>query len=128
MIDGSDKNKQKLSKSIPVSGKPEFYKRHLNILNALIPNKEKQLTEKEVEVLSLFMCEPVDYRFSTEARKKVMDALTLSRAGVSNYLTQLLRKGYLVSVNTRMKYAVNPAVEPVADYLQYDINLELDNS
>jgi len=120
----SDKTVQRLSKTMSSEDKVAFYQKHLQILNSLLEDKNRRLTEKEIEVLALFMCEPLDYRFSTEARKKVMDAMNLSRAGVSNYLTQLLRKGYLQSVNTRMKYAIHPSIEPTSDHLNYNLTLE----
>ena len=84
-----------ISKSISLDSY-NYYKKHLYIINPLLPI---QLTDKEIEVLASFMSLTGDLSkdpFSTTGRKIVMERLSLSAGGLSNYLRQLKEKGFLV--------------------------------
>lgn len=84
-----------ISKSISLDSS-DYYKRHLYIINPMLPI---QLTDKEIDVLSTFMSFTGDLAkepFSTTGRKIVMEKLSLSAGGLSNYIRQLKEKGFLV--------------------------------
>lgn len=101
-----------LIKTITVSDQKELYIRHFQILNAILPVK---LTDMQMQVLAEFMLEPVEYRFGTDARRKVSARLKLSRAGMSNYLKELALKGFLVKSTGTNKYAINETILPVSE-------------
>ena len=67
----------------------EYYAQHLYITSAVLPIK---LTEKEIEVLSLFMYKK---SFNKQTREYIKDTLALSSASLSIYIKNLLRKGYI---------------------------------
>ena len=78
--------------------KKEYYEKHLEIINALIP---APLSNMEIKVLALFMSLEGDLidedRFNGQARKKVCSELGISNAGLSNYLKSLKDKGSIVT-------------------------------
>lgn len=77
-------------------GKQDYYETHLAIINCILPTK---LTPKEIEVLAAFMSLEGDiaqYRFGPSAKKIVMKLVNLSPAGLSNYISQLIEKKFLV--------------------------------
>lgn len=65
----------------------DYYVMHLDIINPFIPNK---LTEKEREVLGMFMSFEGKLaeknRFNTSFRKDVRKALNISPGGLGNYI------------------------------------------
>lgn len=76
--------------------KSAYYITHLSIINCLLP---KKMTPMEIEVMAAFMGLEGDiarYRFGLSAKKIVRSQLELSPAGLSNYITQLLRKEFLI--------------------------------
>ena len=70
-----------------------FFRQHLEIVSAVLPVK---LTDKEIDVLSIFMFKG---NFSKESRKYVREKLNLSSASLSNYIRYLLNKGYIIRGN-----------------------------
>jgi len=75
--------------------KLKYYKKHLSLLNVILPTK---LTPKELEVLAMFMSfegELANERFGTTARKLVKDKLNLSPGGLGNYLNSLKEKKFI---------------------------------
>lgn len=115
----------RLVKRIQVGSKKDYFVQHLKILNAILP---VQLTGTQIEVLSEFMCEPEEYRFSTAARKKISRKLGLSRAGMSNYLKQLADKGFLVKeeVDDKLAYTINKLILPLSVEQEYEFILSGD--
>lgn len=76
--------------------KSEYYKKHLAIINPLLP---VQMTDKEVEVIAAFLdveSELGKYTFSSLGRKKIREKLKLSHGGLSNYIRELKNKSFLV--------------------------------
>lgn len=76
--------------------KREYYRTHLSLINCVIP---KALTPKEIEVLAAFMSLEGDIaqlRFGPTAKKIVMEQVNIKPAGLSNYLTSLLERGFLI--------------------------------
>jgi len=85
---------KEIKKLLKLSG-IQYYQMHLSIINCLLPVK---LTPKEIEVLSCFMSLTGDisrYRFGPSAKKIVMATMKITPAGLSNYMTSLLEKGFL---------------------------------
>jgi hypothetical protein len=81
--------------------KKVYYRTHLSILNSIFGASlsTENMTPMEIKVLSEFMCLTGDltaYRFGPTARKVVMQQLSLSPAGLSNYTGSLLDKGFLI--------------------------------
>lgn len=78
----------------------EYYQKHLHIVQQFLP---AQLTNKEVEVLALFMSLSGDVaemdRFGTQCRKIVMKKLGLKPGGLSNYLRAFEEKGFIKKVD-----------------------------
>lgn len=76
-----------------------YYSTHLSIINCLLPVK---MTEMEIKVLAAFLSLEGDItsdRFGTSARKIVMEQLKITPPGLSNYITSLLRKGFIKKVD-----------------------------
>lgn len=75
----------------------KYYILHLEIINAVLPVK---LTDKELEVLAAFMAIDKniieDGYFNSIARKKVMKKLNLKPGGLSNHLSEMIKKGFLI--------------------------------
>jgi len=78
--------------------KNEFFEKHLEIINPLIP-KHLRLTPMEIKVVAAFMGFEGEVaeedRFCTALRKIVMKRLGITGPGLSNYITQLTRKGVI---------------------------------
>lgn len=77
--------------------KKEYYEKHLELINPLIP---APLVNMEIKVLALFMSLEGDLveenRFNTQARKFVCKELNISNSGLSNYLGTLESKGSIL--------------------------------
>jgi DNA-binding MarR family transcriptional regulator len=74
----------------------EFFKVHLSLINCLLPRK---MTPKEIEVMANFMSLEGDislHRFGPSARKMIRERMEISMGGLSNYMTSLLEKGFLM--------------------------------
>jgi len=77
----------------------DYYRLHLSLVNCFLP---KKLTNKEIDILSEFMCLDIDdnERFNTSSRREVIDRLGKTlKTNISNYLSSMLRKGVLVKEN-----------------------------
>lgn len=85
-----------LQKQLNLS-RDDYYKVHLEIINALLPIK---LSGKEIEVLAGFMSLEKNLTstdmFNTVTRKMVKDKLKgMSAGSLSNHLKSMLDKGFL---------------------------------
>lgn len=85
--------------------KLDFFETHLSLINCIFP-KEIRMTPMELRVMAAFMSLEGDvarYRFGPTARNIVRSAVKpdkpLSQAGLSNYVTSLSSKGFLVEAN-----------------------------
>ncbi len=84
--------------------KLEYYETHLSLINCLLPIRTDKvnngkLTPMEIKVLAAFMSlegEVANYRFGPTGRKTVMKQLELSNAGLSNYISTMTEKGFLL--------------------------------
>lgn len=100
-----------IKKSLTLN-KFEYYKKHLALINVLLP---VQLTNKEVEVLSCFMSLEGDLEkdpFSTTGRKIVKERLNLSYGGLGNYLDQLKSKNFILENKETGKLYILPILIP----------------
>lgn len=74
--------------------KEKYYEMHLKIINSLIP---APLSNMEIKVLAGFMSLSGDLtdtnRFNTTAKKEIANRLSISSAGISNYIKSLEQKG-----------------------------------
>lgn len=76
--------------------KGDYYETHLALVNCVLPVK---MTPMELKVLAAFMALEGDIalvRFGPSAKKIVMRQLELSPSGMSNYMKQLVDKGFLI--------------------------------
>lgn len=72
-------------------GPSDYYLTHLRLVNAVLPNK---MTERELTVIAKFM----EYGgFDTKARKGVMNDLKISPSNLSNNISALVEKGFVVA-------------------------------
>lgn len=90
---------KQLKKALSLS-KIQYYETHLSLINCILP---KQMTPMEIKVLAAFLSLEGDIainRFGATGRKIVMNTVNpekpLSPAGLSNYITSLLDKGFLI--------------------------------
>ena len=86
---------KEIRKALKLS-KIEYFETHLALINCILP---KKLTPMEIKVLAAFMSLEGDiaqYRFGPSAKKIIMSQLDLKPAGLSNYITSLLNKGFLI--------------------------------
>lgn len=87
-------NMKPIAKTLSLEEK-EYYKVHIELINALLPVK---LTNKEAEVLAVFMTFDgtlAQNRFCTTGKKIVREALSLSHQNLSNYINSLRAKGFI---------------------------------
>jgi DNA-binding MarR family transcriptional regulator len=107
---------QQIKKKVILDG-PDYYAQHLYIVSSILPVK---LTEKEIQVLSLFM----DKRsFDTRAKQYVKKRLNLSAANLSNYLRTLLEKGYIKRSEEDI-YEVSNLIKLINGRIEYTFILE----
>jgi DNA-binding MarR family transcriptional regulator len=86
------------------------------------------LTNKEIEVLALFMSLKGDIadqdRFGTQCRKMVMAKLGLKPGGLGNYLRALEEKGYISKKGKQ--FEVNPFIVPDPQRQGYQFLIEME--
>jgi hypothetical protein len=99
--------------------KKQYFETHLNIVNSLLPIK---LTEKEIEVLGIFLTIPKDFRFTQPGKKIVRDKLNISHQGLSNYLIVLMKKGFIVK-NKKDEYIMLPFLECASNEQTYNFKI-----
>ena len=107
--------------------KEEFYKKHLLIINHLLP---VQMTKKEAEVLAAFISLEGDLAkdpFSTTGRKIVRERLKIQPGGLGNYLEQLKIKGFIIENKETKNLTILPILRPNANNQIYQFKLQVDN-
>lgn len=111
---------QEIIKTLRLS-KIDYYHTHLSIVNCLLPRK---MTPKEIEVLAAFMSLEgaiALHRFGPTAKKLIMQELKLSPAGLSNYITSLTDKGFLIKTGDITN--ILPLLIPEEDVQYYKFRL-----
>ena len=86
---------KEIKHKVTVHTKLEFYKKHLSIINPLLP---VQMTSKELEIMACFLEIENDSRydrFGPQAKKVVREYAKISHSGMSNYIKNLVAKGFL---------------------------------
>lgn len=103
----------------------EYYHTHLSILNSVLSTLlPESMTPMEIKVLAEFMSitgELAMYRFGPTAKKVVMKELKLSPAGLSNYMTSLSDKGFIIK--TPNLISIFPLLIPEETEQLYKIKL-----
>ena len=107
--------------------KEEFYKKHLLIINHLLP---VQMTKKEAEVLAAFISLEGDLAkdpFSTTGRKIVRDRLKIQPGGLGNYLEQLKIKKFILEDKETKNLTILPILRPNPNNQIYQFKLQVEN-
>lgn len=113
---------QEIRKSLRLDSE-RYYQTHLALINCLLP-VEGRMTEKEIEVLGIFMSfenELALHRFGPTGRKIVMKKAKISPSGLSNYIGFLENKGVLIKVGD--VYTINPKLDVNSDTQYYRFRL-----
>jgi len=100
----------------------DYYLKNLEIINTVLPVK---LSEKEIEILSLFMTYENNIngdRFSSIIRKEVMKKLSLSPGGLGNHLASMINKGHLVKT-LENRIQIKPYLFPNPNEQNYHFRL-----
>lgn len=110
--------------------KGDYYETHLEIINPILPVR---LTSMEIKVLAAFMSlegDIVQYRFGSAGRKIVMKRLELTPQGISNYMTQLIKKECIIEKEDTGEITILPILLPEKKeqyYMFKIINTDLTN-
>jgi len=74
----------------------DYYRKHLEVLNTLLPVK---LTDKEIDIISILLDRDIsdieDDLLSTDIRRRLRETLNLSHANISTRLKKLEEKGFI---------------------------------
>jgi len=102
----------------------EYYMKHLSIVSCLLPT---HLTDKEIEVLSLFLYYSgeltMNDMFNSLSRKRVREILNISQGGLGNYLKSMLDKKVLTR-NIYNKLEIRPYLLPNSESQGYQIMIK----
>jgi hypothetical protein len=110
-------------------GKYDYYVKHLEILNIVLPETAfpKKLSSKEIQVLGAFMSQDKNLieedMFNGVVRKKVMDTLHLKPGGLGNHLKKMIEKKFLSKNELTKKIILKPFLFPVDTQQGYRIKL-----
>jgi DNA-binding MarR family transcriptional regulator len=110
--------------------KYQYYVRHLEVLNVILPsgNFPDKLSSKEIEVLAAFMCQEKSLieedMFNGVVRKKVMEILSLKPGGLGNHLNKIIKKGHLLKNNITKKITLRSFIFPTENNQGYRIKLK----
>lgn len=111
-----------LSKTLYLT-EQEFFKTHINIINALLPNK---LSPKEIDTLAVFMSFTgtlAGDKFCTSGKKIAKETLAISYQQLWNLLSSLKKKGSIIE-NSNGKLDILPILFPKSRIeQQYNIKL-----
>lgn len=105
--------------------KQEYYKKHLLIINPLLP---QQVTTKEAEILGAFMSldgELAKDPFGTTGRKLVRESTGTSPGGLGNHLRSLKEKRFILETNNELHFI--PQLIPAKNGQEYNFKLEINN-
>lgn len=110
-------------------GKYDYYVKHLEILNIILPEDKfpEKLTNKEIEVLAAFMSQDKSLieedMFNGVVRKKVMDKLNLKPGGLGNHLKSMIGKEYLTKSDITKKITLKKILNPENNHQGYRLKL-----
>lgn len=110
-------------------GKYDYYVKHLEILNIILPEEKypEKLTNKEIEVLAAFMSQDKSLieedMFNGVVRKKVMEKLNLKPGGLGNHLKSMIEKEYLVKSDITKKITLKKILNPENNHQGYRLKL-----
>lgn len=103
--------------------KEDFYKKHLLIINHILP---VQMSTKQAEVLAAFISlegELEKHRFSTLGRKLVMEKTGLDPGGLGNYLRFFKDNNYVIENPISKKLEVISILIPNSKIQTYQFKL-----
>lgn len=103
----------------------EYYYTHLSIINPILP---KKLTEREVEVIAMFLSLPNEMTgvdmFNTYARKVARERLNnMSIGSLSNHLRSLQDKGFIQKEELTNRLYFSQVIIPNENTQGYQIKL-----
>ena len=102
--------------------KEDYYRIHLSIINPVLP---VTLTPREIDILASFMVFEGDIaldRFGTTAKKMAMESLKLKPSNLSNFMKNLLKKGFIFEKNGKME--ILPILFPEKNKQEYKFRIE----
>jgi len=117
-----------ITKVLQVS-KFDYYRKHLELLNVLLPEDKfpERLSSKEIEVLAAFMSQDENLieedMFNGVVRKKVMEKLSLKPGGLGNHLKKMIAKNYLTKSDITRKITLKPYMFPVKNNQGYRVKI-----
>jgi DNA-binding MarR family transcriptional regulator len=103
----------------------DFYSLHLSIINPLLPVK---LSNKEIQILSLFMSfrGNKEDRFGFIGKRDIKRRLKLSSAGLSNYIRNLEKKGFIKKIDGVIE--ILPLIYPKGNVQEYEFKIVKDET
>lgn len=109
--------------------KYDYYVKHLEMINILLPEKDfpDKMSIKEIEVLAAFLSQDKSLieedMFNGVVRKKVMAKLNLKPGGLGNHLKKLIEKKYLSKNDITKKIVMKSFLIPIDNHQGYRIKL-----
>jgi DNA-binding MarR family transcriptional regulator len=109
--------------------KYDYYVKHLEMINILLPEKDfpEKMSIKEIEVLAAFLSQDKSLieedMFNGVVRKKVMAKLNLKPGGLGNHLKKLIEKRYLSKNDITKKIVMKSFLIPIDNHQGYRIKL-----
>ena len=110
-------------------GKYDYYIKHLEIINILLPEDSfpEKLSTKEIEVLAAFMSQDnsliEEDMFNGVVRKKVMDKTHLKPGGLGNHLKKMIEKKFLIKNELTKRIVLKSFLFPVDNHQGYRIKI-----
>lgn len=103
----------------------DFYSLHLSIINPLLPIR---LSNKEIQILALAMVfkGSKEDRFGYIGRRVIKRRLRLSSAGLSNYIRNLEKKGFLRKIEDSLEML--PLLFPKGNVQEYEFKIVKDET
>ena len=117
-----------ITKVLQVS-KFDYYRKHLELLNVLLPEDKfpERLSSKEIEVLAAFMSQDENLieedMFNGVVRKKVMERLSLKPGGLGNHLKKMIAKNYLTKSDITRKITLKSYMFPIDNNQGYRVKI-----
>jgi DNA-binding MarR family transcriptional regulator len=117
-----------ITKVLQVS-KFDYYRKHLELLNVLLPEDKfpERLSSKEIEVLAAFMSQDENLieedMFNGVVRKKVMEKLSLKPGGLGNHLKKMIAKNYLTKSDITRKITLKSYMFPIDNNQGYRVKI-----
>ena len=104
----------------------EYYRMHFRLLSVILP---ASLTKTEIEVMAIAHTLPSNlidpYLINTVTRRMIMEKLSLSDASLSNHLSSLINKKYLLRDEATQQIVINPVAKPLPNQQGYLIKMSI---